>query len=228
MQIIESRTVTMSSREIAELTEKRHDHVIRDIRVMIDELKDSPGLGDQYQAEQDARGYTACFHLDRELTETLLTGYSIPLRRRVIARLHELETAQAAPSFQVPTTLSGALRLAAEQAEQIEQQQILIEQQKPAVQFVNNYVQADGLMGFRQVAKLLQANERKFKQMLIDKGIFYHLGGVMTPKAQHIDAGRFEVKTGTGPNDHAFTQAKFTPKGVQWIAGLWIAETLNG
>lgn len=146
------------------------------------------------------------------------------VRRTVLAKLNEM---QAAPSFQVPTTLSGALRLAAEQAEQIEQQQILIEQQKPAVQFVDNYVQAEGLMGFRQVAKLLQANERNFRQMLIDKGVMYYLGGCLTPKAQHIDAGRFEVKTGTGPNDHAFTQAKFTPKGVQWIAGLWIAETLN-
>jgi phage antirepressor YoqD-like protein len=134
---------------------------------------------------------------------------------------------QPAPAFNIPTTLSGALRLAAEQADQIEQQQILIEQQKPAVEFVDNYVQADGLLGFRQVAKLLQANERKFRQMLIDGGVMYYLGGSLAPKAQHIDAGRFEVKTGTGGNDHAFTQAKFTPKGVQWIAGLWAAEAMK-
>jgi phage antirepressor YoqD-like protein len=30
------------------------------------------------------------------------------------------------------------------------------------------------------------------------------------------------VKTGTAPrNEHAYAQAKFTPKGVEWIAGLW-------
>jgi phage antirepressor YoqD-like protein len=22
-------------------------------------------------------------------------------------------------------------------------------------------------------------------------------------------------------NEHAFAQAKFTPKGVEWVAGLW-------
>ncbi|ELC0798908.1 TPA: phage antirepressor KilAC domain-containing protein [Klebsiella pneumoniae] len=42
----------------------------------------------------------------------------------------------------------------------------------------------------------------------------------MTPYAQHLDAGRFTVKTGEAENGHAFTQVKFTPKGIQWIAGL--------
>ena len=82
---------TMSSREIAELTGKRHDHVLRDIRTMLSELKDAPNLGDAIE-EKDARGYTACFHLDRELTQTLITGYSIPLRHKVIQRLNELES----------------------------------------------------------------------------------------------------------------------------------------
>jgi hypothetical protein len=58
--------------------------------------------------------------LDRELTDCLLTGYSVVLRNRVIKRLRELEEQQAAPAFSIPSTLSGALRLAAEQAEQYE------------------------------------------------------------------------------------------------------------
>ncbi|NMM75773.1 hypothetical protein B2J89_03570 [Acidovorax sp. SRB_24] len=37
------------------------------------------------------------YHLDRELTDTLLTDYSIPLRRRVIARWHELGGKRATP-----------------------------------------------------------------------------------------------------------------------------------
>lgn len=139
------------------------------------------------------------------------------------AVLNHLNGIQEKPAFAIPTTLSGALRLAAEQAETIEAQQLQIEQQKPAVEFVDSYVQADGLMGFRQVAKLLGANERKFRQMLLDESVMYYLGGVLTPMSPHINAGRFEVKTGEADNGHAFTAAKFTPKGVEYVSRLWRA-----
>ncbi|MDI6431322.1 hypothetical protein QMW88_00555 [Cronobacter dublinensis] len=36
-----------------------------------------------------------------------------------------------------------------------------------------------------------------------------------------MDGDRFTMKTGENHNDgHAFTQAKFTPRGIQWIATL--------
>lgn len=84
--------VMMSSREIAKLTGKQHKHVLRDIRDMLEALEqDGPVLG--HEERHDSRGYTSEFRLDRELTETLLTGYSVPLRRKVVRRLHELEEA---------------------------------------------------------------------------------------------------------------------------------------
>jgi len=89
---------TMSSREIAQLTGKKHHHVMRDIRTMLDALNDDPDL-DHVREEKDGRGYTACIHLNKELTETLVTGYSVPLRHKVIKRLHELEQQQSAPDW---------------------------------------------------------------------------------------------------------------------------------
>ena len=90
MNLVTSSAITMSSREIAGLVGKEHKHVLRDIRVMIDELeKDGPVLG--HLEYKDSRQYTSKFDLNRELTETLITGYSIKLRHNVIVRLHELE-----------------------------------------------------------------------------------------------------------------------------------------
>ncbi|OAI84901.1 Rha family transcriptional regulator [Pseudomonas putida] len=82
---------TMSSKEIASITRKAHKHVIRDIREMIADLeKDGPILG-HLSEDKDRRGYTTAFHLDRDLTDTLMTGYSARMRYAVVRRWRELE-----------------------------------------------------------------------------------------------------------------------------------------
>jgi phage regulator Rha-like protein len=87
-------TATMSSREIAKLTGKQHQHVKRDIEVMLKELgKDVSSFGRIY-LDSMKRQQTE-YHLDRELTDTLVTGYSILLRHKVIQRWHALEAKQA-------------------------------------------------------------------------------------------------------------------------------------
>ena len=89
-------------------------------------------------------------------------------------------------------------------------------------EFFDNYAYSGGALSFRAVAKLLKANENAFRAFLFSRGYMYRLGGVLTAYAQHIDAGRFEVKTGTAEhNQHAFVATKFTANGVQWIAGEW-------
>lgn len=111
-----TRPVRMSSTDIANLTGKRHDHVLRDIRKMLDALGDSPNLGDVEEVK-DARGYTVHLMLQRREVEILLTGYSVPLRAKVIDRLHELEAFQrdvAQPAIALPQSFSDALRLAAD------------------------------------------------------------------------------------------------------------------
>lgn len=55
----------------------------------------------------------------------------------------------------------------------------------------------------------------------------YKLGGEWMPFAAHIDAGRFEVKAGTAANEHAFNSARFTPKGIAWVAGEYAKYQLE-
>lgn len=225
-----ARAVTMSSTEIAELTGKLHKNVIRDIRDMLDALQEDGSDLSHVREDKDGRGYTAEFHLDRELTETLLTGYSIPLRRKVIHRLHELERIVAPRVIATLPDFSNPAAAARAWAEQFELQQAANQAlaiAAPKVEFVDKYVDSTGLKGFRQTAKLLGANEARFREFLLDKRIMYRMGGEWQAYQPHIDAGRFDVKTGTSECGHAFNQTKFTPKGVTWVAGLWAQYKLE-
>ncbi|QXG49191.1 phage antirepressor KilAC domain-containing protein [Pseudomonas viridiflava] len=217
---------TMSSREIAELTDKAHKNVLADIRAMFADLEiDSADYSAQYQ---DSTGrWLPCFNLDRELTDTLLTGYSAKMRRAVVHRWHELEGARVVgtlPDFSNP---AAAARAWAEQFEMQQAANQALAIAAPKAEFVDKYVESTGLKGFRQTAKLLGANEARFREFLLDKRIMYRMGGEWQAYQNHVDAGRFQVKTGTTDGGHAFNQAKFTPKGVSWIAGLWAQYQLE-
>lgn len=119
--------------------------------------------------------------------------------------------------FTIPRNYTEALRLAADQAERIEAQALQLEHQAPAVAFVDRYVEAKATQPIRAVAKILGVKEKDFVASLEASGIMYRLSGKLTPAAEHVQAGRFEVKAGEA-HGHAFTQTRFTPKGIEWIA----------
>lgn len=138
-------TLTMSSREIADLTGKELSNVHRDIRAMIGALvgmadgtsdgksldwkmtKDSmmPFLNhEQIQGvaiDWDYRGYAAEIHLTKSLTMTLVSGYSVNIRKAIVDRWLQLE-AQVA----IPKSFAEALRLAAD----LEEKKQLAEKQR--------------------------------------------------------------------------------------------------
>lgn len=74
--------ISMTSKEIAELTGKRHDNVIRDVRKMLDEIYPDGGLlsfEDTYVNTQNGETYSM-YRLDRKHTFILVAGYSVQLR----------------------------------------------------------------------------------------------------------------------------------------------------
>lgn len=226
-----SNTVTMSSLEIVRLINDSRDE---DKAVLLHKnflAKVPEVLGAEHSAKflaqyKDSTGRSLpCYRMPKREACLMAMSYSYELQAIVFDRMTQLEQQ---PQFNIPKTLPDALRLAADLSEQVQKQQEQLAIAAPKAAFVDQYVEASGSMSFRQVAKLLNANERTFRQMLLDKGVMYYLGGVMTPYSQHQDAARFEVKTGTSEtNGHAFSQARFTAKGVQWIAGIWAAYQLE-
>ncbi|WP_440866143.1 Rha family transcriptional regulator [Symbiopectobacterium purcellii] len=93
-----AQTLTMSSREIAELTEKRHPDVKRDIERMIFDLQGDVSKFAHIYLDSMNRQQTE-YLLDRDHTECLLTGYSAVHRMRVIKRWHDLEKLAATPAL---------------------------------------------------------------------------------------------------------------------------------
>lgn len=220
---ISAAVLTMSSREIAELTGRDHGNVMRDIRTLLDDLQASdlkPVCETTTYAGANGQRYPQ-YELDRDTCLTLLLGYDAVARMKVVKRWQELES-QAAPTLPDFSNPVAAARAWADAKESELRTAEALALAAPKAEYVDRYVAANGAKGFRQVAKLLGANEHEFRAWLQDEKIMYRLGGEWTAHQCHIDAGRFVVKTGVAHgNDHAFNATKFTPKGVNWVAGLW-------
>ncbi|WP_160039106.1 phage antirepressor KilAC domain-containing protein [Pseudomonas sp. S49] len=221
-----SNTVTMSSREIANLTGKQHKDVIRDIRVMRKALLDDGADLRHLHEIKDGRGYTAEFNLDRVLTETLLTGYSIPLRHRVVTRLAELENVSR--HVAIPQTLPDALRLAADLADKNGELQRVIEKQAPKVAAITRLAASGGAICITDAAKQLGiAPARLFSWLEQHRWIFRRHGckrwvayqpritsGHMTHK---VTALKPDPETGI---ERAAFDPMVTPKGLTRLAEL--------
>lgn len=97
--------LTMSSREIADLCEKRHDHVLRDIRKMVEGLEmDCPQIWGEYT---DPTGRAlSCANLPKDLTLTLVSGYNVKLRKRIVDAWIEREENK----YSLPLTYEEALQ----------------------------------------------------------------------------------------------------------------------
>ncbi|WP_455481273.1 Rha family transcriptional regulator [Bartonella sp. B12(2025)] len=91
---------TMSSREIAELCDKRHDHVMRDIRHMLGELYSEEGLPKFGGTYLDKQGKPQnCYNLPKRECLILVSGYSTTLRAKIVDRWQELEKQVSAPQI---------------------------------------------------------------------------------------------------------------------------------
>ena len=120
------------------------------------------------------------------------------------------------PAYELPKTFSEAPRLLADTHDQAESLKHQIEAQRPAVAFVEHYVQAEGTFGLRETAKLLGMAPRRFTECLRLQRILFREGGHLQPYAEHLSAGYFTLRTGED-NDHAWVQTRVTPKGVEWL-----------
>ncbi len=236
MNILTQNTKTMSSREIAELTNKKHTHVMRDIRAYVgaviqmergadvrsmdwsnDEgvqlLGDTPVSGVTFTTElnpQNKQTYPIC-HLDKNTTLVIVSGYNVLLRKKIIERWAELEQQAVATTHRLPQSFSEALQLAADQAKQLELA-------APKVNAYDKLIESTHLKSVGDVAKSIglrsaQALNKKLEAVRAYDGRC----GNRVWSGWFVEQGLGEMRT----TDEGYSSNKMTAKGQAWALNLF-------
>jgi hypothetical protein len=216
-----SSVLTMSSREIADLVESRHDSVKRTIERLQD--KGLIQLPPMVEVKNHLGQVVTEYQLIKRDSYVVVAQLSPEFTARLVDRWQELENQQMP---QIPQTLSEALRLAADQAEQIERQNLLLEQQRPKVEFVQRYVEVGTTKSLRETAKILRVPERAMIDCLVGDGLLFRQSGNLLPYQKYHAKGLFDVKTGTTEYGHNYTQTRVTSKGIEYIASRYASELM--
>ena len=216
---------TMSSVEIADLTGKRHDHVVRDIRKMLDELGDpSPHFWGKGMASGGRPMIVA--NLPRRECLILVSGYSLPLRARIIDRWEELERvagAGALPDLSNPEVLRGLLASYADDKAVLQAQ---VAASAPKVAALELIAEADGSLCVTDAAKALQVQPKVLFRYLRGNGWIYRRAGAANEVGYQgkVALGYLEHKVTRLPRsdgpDRIAEQVRITPKGLARLADL--------
>jgi len=218
-----SQPQTMSSREIAELTGKRHDHVMRDTRKMLVELhgeSDLPKFGGVYSGGNGED--RPCFHLPKRESLILVSGYDLTMRAKIIDRWQVLED-RASPTAMLsdPSSLRALLL---ENVEKVIALQGAVEEMRPQVQALERIAISDGSLCITDAAKTLQVQPKALFGFLRSHGWIYTRQGSSEYIAYQskLQSGLLEHKTTvvtrSDGSEKTTTQVRVTPKGLTRLA----------
>lgn len=222
IQTLQTNNQTMSSREIAQLCNKDHRHVLRDIDDLnaTYEVMALPKVGQSNYTADNGQSYRQ-YLLNKEQTIDLITGYRADIRIRINRRWQELEAQASAPV--IPATLSEALRLAADQAELIEHQQSRLALAEPKAAALDVIDSAIGSLNVRDTAKTLGIPQNKFVNWCMAHDWMYRDNrNKLKMSSIRMKQGFMEERAvtyqGNSNERVATTQPLFTPKGLTRLA----------
>lgn len=170
---------TMSSREIAELTDKNHADVMRDIRKIVEELGQSIFAESSYINSQNKSQPE--YLLNKENSLLVVSGYSVTLRKKIIDRWQELENKQT----KLPTTYIEALKalVASEEGKLLAEQKI------------KTLTHQGKLYTSSEIAKELGLKSaQSLNQILMDNKIQYKVNGTWVLAARYSELGYVSIK----------------------------------
>lgn len=222
-----SEVLTMTSREIAELCEKRHDNVMADCRKLADFYAQtySPEKSGEFvksatYTDSTGRGLP-CFELNKQACLDLVTGYSLSHRHAVNRRWQELEAEKAQPK---ELSRLEILKLAMESEQARIEAEKMLALAAPKAEALDRIAQADGDMCITLAAKHIGMPPRKLMAWLEQNRWVYRRAGVGKPAAyqDRIQSGHLTHKVTTLPRDDGsekvVAQVIVTAKGLAKLA----------
>jgi len=207
---------TMTSREIAEYTGKRHSDVMEAIRTMEPAWEKVNGRKFPLVEYKDAKGEMRPeYQLSKTECLYVATKFNDEARARLILRWEELEQEQ---KHRLPQSFSEALMLAAQQAQELEQKELQLQAQAPKVRFAEAVETSTRSCLVAELAKIIAQNgyeigqNRLFKWMrsqgyLGKQGEYYNL-----PTQRAMELGLFEVKKTSISKPDGTVLVSTTPK----------------
>lgn len=226
---INQTTLRMTSLEIADLVQSRHDVVKKSIERLITKaviiqppLEDVPGQ-DAMGRPRSTQAYVFTGEQGRRDSIVVVAQLSPEFTAALVDRWQELERQAQLVTPVLPQSFADALRLAADQAEQIEQQQARLAEIEPKAAAMDVIEASVGSMGIRETAKTLGIQQSKFVNWCINHGWMYRdVTKKLQPYGIRLLQGFMEQRYVTYYDSnnipHATAQPMFTPKGIAHLA----------
>ena len=232
LAILKQTAQTMSSREIAQLCEKQHGHVCRDIE-QLNQTYEQMGLskiGQGYYTHPSTGSQQHReFLLTKEQSIDLVTGYRADIRIRINRRWAELEAqnnSPALPNFADPVQAARAWADAMERQQQAIAQ---VAELQPKAQALDAITHAKGNSNIRDTAKALGAKQSDFISWCLKHGWLYRddcerLKAYANRIQQGFMAQKSVLYRGSDSTERATMQPMFTPKGLTHLAKIYTRE----
>ncbi len=223
--IMKNQRAVTSSLQVATTFGKRHDHVLRDIEKI---LEDVPKSGEMfaYREEPDSYGRSRkVFYMNRDGFTLLAMAFNgkkaMKFKLEYIEAFNRMESQVRTGGYQIPHSMSEALQLAADQAKSIEKM-------KPKALFADAVSTSQTTILVGELAKIMRGNgveigaNRLFEWMRTNGYLISRKGTDWNmPTQKAMELGLFQIKENAISRSDGSVKVtkttKVTGKGQQYF-----------